>query len=172
MGVIDELLGTLGMGARANKYMVNINSIEAIFDIGSMGNILAKSTTIPGRSFNEVSIWNQGRLTTIAGDADYSGTWSVTFRDTEDHELRSIFINWMEFIGNVTTHEREATSHNAYMSTAQVSQLSTIDNSVTATYEFYDIWPKSISDSSLSDDAQDMIEFTIEFNFTSWTKID
>jgi len=171
MGVINELLDTLGMGARSNKYMVNINGLGKKFEVGKMGDTLAKSTTIPGRSFNEVSIWNQGRLTTIAGDPDYSGTWSVTFRDTEEHKLRTIFIDWMEFIGTVQRNAREANSHNDYMTTSQVSQLSTVDNSVTATYEFYDIWPKSISDSSLSDDAQDMLEFTVEFNFSSWSKI-
>jgi hypothetical protein len=56
------------------------------------------------------------------------------------------------------------------MTTAMVQQLSTIDNGVTATYTFEDVWPKSISDSSLSDDGTDMIEFSVEFNFTSWSK--
>jgi len=166
---ISQLKNTLGMGARANKYRVIINGVGG-GPSGPMVDTLAKSTAIPGRSFHEVEIWNQGRLTVIAGDADFSGTWTVTFMDTEDHSLRGQFIDWMEFIDSVANNSRGAGDHSSYMTTAMVQQLSTIDNGVMATYTFEDIWPKSISDSSLSDDGTDMIEFSVEFNFTSWAK--
>jgi hypothetical protein len=167
---IDALKSTLGMGARANKYRVIINGVGG-GPTGPMVDTLTKNASIPGRSFAEVEIWNQGKLTVIAGDAQFTDTWSVTFMDTEDHTLRGQFIAWMEFIDSVATNSRGAGAHSDYMTTAELQQLSTIDNACTATYKFEDLWPKSISDSTVSDDSSDMIEFTVEFNYTSWAKI-
>lgn len=165
--VIDNLKLTLGMGARANKYRVVINGVGG-GPFGEYIDILAKSTTIPGRSVADIEVWNQGRLTVVAGDASFDGTWSVTFMDTEDHSLRKKFIAWMEYIDSVIKHDREASNHSNYMTTAEVHQLSTVDNSKTASYVFEDIWPKNISDSSLDDSNSELIEFTVEFNYTSW----
>jgi len=166
-GKIDALKAALGMGARSNKYRVIINGVGG-GPTGSIVDTLAKNTIIPARSFNDVEIWNQGRLTTIAGSADFSGTWSITFIDKEDHHLRKKFIAWMEFIDSVANHSKEAPDHSSYMTSGEVHQLSTIDNSSKAIYTFEDIWPKSISDSSVADDSTDLIEFTVEFNYSSW----
>jgi len=105
----------------------------------------------------------------MAGEADFSGTWSITFMDDENHTLRRQFINWLEFIDSVQKNARDASDHSSYMSTGRVMQLSTIDNSITATYIFEDIWPKSISDSSLSDESSDILEFSVEMNYSSWS---
>jgi len=164
---IDTLKATLGMGARANKYRVIINGVGG-GPSGPMVDTLAKNTAIPSRAINDIEIWDQGRLTTIAGAADFSGTWTVTFMDTQDHTLRKQFIAWMEFIDSAVNHDRGTPDNTTYMSTGQVHQLNTTDNSATVIYQFEDIWPKSISDSSLDDSSQDLIEFSVEFNFTTW----
>ncbi len=166
---IDKLKSTLGIGARTNKYKVIINGVLG----GPSGEIidtLAKSASIPSVSFNEIEVWNQGRLTTIAGDISYAGTWTVTFIDDEEHTLRGKFIKWAEAIDNAIKHSSTASSHSSYMSTAELHQLSTIDNSVKAKYKFDDVWPKNISESAMSDETSDMVEFTVEFNYTTWSK--
>ena len=165
--VINALKNTLGMGARTNKYRVVISGVAGVG--GGNVDVLAKSTSIPGRSFPDIEVWNQGRLTVIAGDASFEGTWSVTFMDNESHSLRRQFIRWMEFIDSPISHSREASSHDSYMGRGIVQQLSTINNTAKASYVFEDIWPKSISESSLSDETSDMVEFTVEFNYTSWS---
>jgi len=167
---IQLLKKTLGIGARSNKYRVTINGNGKNFAVGEMGDILCKNTTLPGRSFADIEVWNQGRLTVVAGDAQYDGTWSCTFLDDEYHKLRTMFINWMEFIDSVVNHSREAVDHSSYMNDAILEQLSTVDNNTTAKYILFDVYPKSLSDSTYSDDSQDLIEFTVEFNFSSWTK--
>ena len=167
---IDSVKSKLGMGARSNKYKVIIVG-KGGGPNGDIIDVLAKSAAIPGRSTNDVEVWNQGRLTTIAGGADFSGTWSVTFMDTEDHSLRGQFIAWMEYTDSVASHARGAGSHDDYMSTGTHQQLSTIDNSVKASYEFENLWPKTLSDSSMSDSTDDLVEFTVEFNYDSWKKL-
>jgi len=169
MSVIDELKTTLGMGARTNKYKVIINGVLG-GPTGKIVDTFAKSASIPTVSFNEIEIWNQGRLVTIAGDISYSGTWTVTFIDDEKHTLRSKFIKWLEAIDNAETHSSLAGSHSNYMSTAIMQQLSTVDNSVTTTYTFQDIWPKSISETPMADDSSSLVEFSVEFNYSTWSK--
>ena len=166
--VIEELKSTLGFGARTNKYRIIINGVGG-GPSGSIIDVFAKNTTIPGRSFPDIEVWNQGRLTVIAGDASFEGTWSVTFMDSEEHKLRKQFIAWMEYIDSPLNHSRDASGHPDYMTTSKVQQLSTIDNSLKVTYKFEDIYPKSISESNLSDETSDILEFTVEFNYSSWS---
>ena len=165
---ITGLKTTLGMGARANKYRVDISGSGGVR--GAFVDVLCKSTAIPARAFNDIAVWNQGRLVNIAGDVDFSGTWSCTFIDDENHSLRGAVLAWMEQIDSSKTHSRRVSAHNDYMKTAILQQLSTIDNTPTATYVFEDVWPKSISDSSLDDSNGDLIEFTVEFEYSSWAK--
>ena len=167
--VIDALKNTLGMGARTNKYKVIING-RGGGPSGNIVDVLAKSADIPSRSFTEIAIWNQGRLTNIAGASDFGSTWSVTFMDDASHTLRGQFVAWMEFIDSVASHSRAAGAHSAYMGDATIQQLDTSHNGVTASYTFSDVWPKSISASTMSDDNSAIIEFTVEFNYTSWSK--
>lgn len=168
-GVINDLKQTLGMGARANKYKVIINGKSGVG--GQIIDVLCKNTVVPGRSFNDIEVWNQGRLTVVAGEASFDGTWAVTFMDTERHTLRGKFIAWMEYIDSAVNHSRGTVSHTDYMGTAELQQLSTKDNRPTAKYLLEDIYPKSISESTLSDESQEILEFTVEFNYTTWAKI-
>jgi hypothetical protein len=166
---ISDLKTKLGLGARANKYKVTLVA-KGGGPEDDMVDIFAKTASIPARSINDIEVWNQGRLTTIAGGADFSGTWSVTFMDTEEHTLRGKFLKWMDYIDSHEKHSRGATDHSAYMGTATLEQLSTKDNTTKAKYKFDGIWPKSISDSSLGDSTDELIEFTVEFNYDSWEK--
>lgn len=168
--VIDSLKTTLGLGARANKYRIIINP-KGGGPSGAFVDTLAKNTTIPARGFADISLYVQGRLINIAGEAEYDGTWSVTFMDTQEHTLRGKFNDWMNFIDNYATHNRGATDHNSYMGTATVQQLNTATNEPTASYELYNLYPKSMSEISLSDDSQELVEFTVDFNYSHWTKI-
>jgi len=169
MGVLDELKTTLGIGARTNKYKVIINGVGG-GPSGPIADVLAVSTTIPARSFADVEVWIQGRLVTIAGDATFNDSWSVTFMDDEEHTLRGKFIDWMEYIDSVAKNSRGAADHSSYMTTALVQQLSTIDNSKKAEYTFNNLYPKSLSDSVLSDMVGELLKFTVEFNYTHWEK--
>ena len=171
MSVLSDLKQALGIGARTNRYRVIIDGVLG-GPSGNVVNTLAKETTIPEVSFNDIEVWGQGKLVTVAGDISYSGTWRVTFYDDEKHTLRGKFLKWMIAIDNAFKNDSEASSHSDYMTTAKIQQLSTIDNSVKVTYEFQDIWPKHISGGTMSDDTPGLLEFTVEFNYSTWKRID
>jgi len=161
---IQELKNTLGIGARSNKYRIIINQMEFSENV----DILCKSSSLPGKSFADIEIYNRGRKLNFAGQAQFDGNWSCTFIDDENHSIRKLFINWMNYIDSTKNHSRKAVSINSYMKTAIIQQLSTITNKVTAEYIFNDLYPKSISESTYSDDSSELIEFNIEFSFSFW----
>ena len=163
--VLNELKAQLGLGARTNKYKVAIHS-----PIGGLEKVdlFCKTANMPGRSFADISVWVQGRLVTIAGDAQYEGTWSATFMDTEFHSLRKEFLAWMDYIDNVKKHRRITTGAPDYMGVVIIQQLSSVNNKATVQQNLMNAYPKSISEITYSDDNSSIAEFTVEFNYSHW----
>jgi len=174
MSKLRHLKYTLGMGARTNKYDINIAS--PLGDTGDMFNTLAKSVNLPGKSFADIEVHIQGKLITVAGDTQYDGTLSITFMDTEEHKVRTAIIDWMNFIDDTTSNSRGATDHSSYMSHCIIRQLNDRLNTdgsrqATASYRINNIYPKSISEIQYSNETSGILEFTVDFNFSSWEKI-
>ncbi|MHB8098012.1 MAG: hypothetical protein ACYDD5_00270 [Sulfuricurvum sp.] len=173
MSVLQELKDTLKMGSRGNKYKVMLAAPMGPTD-DFIVNTLAKGGAIPAKTVGTIDVWSQGRKLVIAGDAAYENTWNLTFYNTQDHALRTGFDKWMLFIDSIDSHSRGASEHSAYMAEgAQIQQLSTTDNSVTATYNFYNLWPTSISAIDMADDQQDTVtEFSVDFAYSYWQRTD
>ena len=164
---LKKFKSSLQIGARTNKYKIMMNSKGGGPD-NEITDILAKSVSLPGMTSNDIDLMIQGVRVTIAGDASYDGTINITFYDKEDHFLRRKFIKWMIFINDVINHDRIAGSTMDYMTDTTIQQLSTVDNSMVAEYKFYNVYPKSVSDITYSDEGGTLMEFTVEFNFTHW----
>jgi len=165
---INSLKRNLGMGARTNRYKIIL--VSPTFQNSEILDVMAKEANLPGRSFNDVEVWVQGRLITVAGDSDYAGTWNITFLDSEEHFIRGVIQDWMEYIDSVKQHDRGAGAYMDYMTNCKFQQLSTVDNSVKAEYELYDVYPKSISEISYSDENSGLVEFSAEFNFSHYSR--
>lgn len=167
-GTINELKHTLGWGARANKYKVIMNGKAGVDNF--MVNTFVKSATMPGRAFADVEVWVQGRAITIAGDAVYDGTWTLTFIDTEEHTLRKQFLAWMDYIDSFSAHDRGVGAAADYMTEATIQQLGGASQEVKASYILKDVYPKSISEISMSDESSALTEFSVEFNYSHWVE--
>jgi len=168
---INNLKTTLAMGARANKYRVQIAAPLGPTD-DTIIDTLCKGGDIPGKTIGQIEVYNQGRKVVLAGDAEFESEWTLTFWNTQNHDTRGQFIDWMTFIDSVETHSRGAGTHDDYMSSgAMIHQLNTSDNSVTASYQFNDLWPNNIGSIAMADETQDEIEeYEVTFSFSYWTK--
>ena len=94
----DSLRQRLGLGARANKYLVEIVpprggevavAGQSNVDLSDPGKIVAfcKGTSVPSREMGIAEVWIQGRKIPIPGDAQFAGTWDLTFYNDQDHDL-------------------------------------------------------------------------------------
>lgn len=172
MGVLQELKETLKMGARGNKYKVMLAAPVGPTD-DFLVDTIAKGGAIPAKTMGQIEIWTQGRKLVVAGDATYENAWALTFWNTQELALRKGFDEWMNYIDDMDKHSRGATEHNSYMTDGgKIQQLNTSDNSVTATYQFYNMWPTGISAIEMADDQQDTItEFTVDFAYSHWVRV-
>lgn len=175
---LNRLKRELGIGARANKYRVQLAAQNALTgtDIGGLEiDTLCKGGAIPAKTIGTVDVWTQGRKLVIAGDAAYEHTWALTFYTTQDHALRKKFDAWLLFIDDVESHSRAIGDmdehHDDYFAQiAIIQQLDTSTNKVTAEYNFQNLWPTGISALDMADDTQDaVLEFTVDFAFSHWT---
>ena len=169
MGVLEELKSNLSVGARGNKYKVTLAIPGG--GSGKTTDIMCKGASIPAKTLGTIEVFNQGRKILVAGDASFENSWSLTFWSTQDHALRKDFETWMDGIDNFDEHTRASAGYTDYMTTAQVAQLSTSDNSETAVYEFHNLFPTNISALDLADDANDTIlEFSVDLAYSHWIR--
>ena len=164
---IKKLKGTLGIGARNNNYRVILNSKGSGPDNETVDTLI-KSISLPGVSTNDIDIHFQGKKLTIAGDTSFDGTLNITFYDTEEHSLKKSFMNWMVFIDDVKNNKRDANNASEYMTNIVVKQLSSVNDSEKAIYTYYNCYPKSVSELSYSNESTELMEFSIEFNYSHW----
>lgn len=173
---INELKKTLGLGARGNKYKVEMTSPTGSVD-GRKLTTLCKGGSIPEITMGAIDVHcGGGRLFKVAGDVSYAGSWTLTFLNTQDHQLRKEFEEWVAFMDNFESNSRKVTdggSHDDYMTqTAKIHQLDTSDNSTMAEYQFYNMFPINIGEVELSSESTDTItEFTVEFAYSHYERI-
>lgn len=160
---ISDLKTKLGAGLRTTKYSVQVNTPSNLENIDT----LAKATSFPQKTIDQIEVFSQGRKAMLQGETSYDHTWDVTFYETEEHAMREEFIKWMELIDDTETNIHSEGSTDI----AIISQLDGKGN-ITATYEFYNLWPTVVSTIEMSDDSVNAIgECTITFSYDYWKKV-
>lgn len=160
---LDLLKSTLGLGARANKYRVSLpyNSMQEM-------DVLAKATSLPDVTLGTIEVWHRGRKLLVAGEAQYAGTWDVTFYNTEDLNLRDIFVQEIERIDSYLTEQKSVGNNADYMKNLNVLQLDS-KNNVTREFVLFNAYPTVVSTVDLASDSADTIsEFTVTFAYSHW----
>ena len=166
--VVSELKQALGAGARSSKYRINLNMPPAAgANNGKLINTLCNASSFPGLSIGPIEVYSQGRKLVLPGETTFETTWSVTFYQTEDHQLRKDFLKWLKVIDDFQNNKHQGDLA-SLMVEASVSQLDH-NEEVTSTYVFEGLFPVSVDSIDVSDSQQNEIQtFQVQFNFTSW----
>jgi len=182
-----------GGGARPNLFEVSIpNFPDAAISSGAAWNseaqtnfnFLCKTAALPASNVAAIDVPFRGRILKVAGDRTFD-VWTVTVINDEDFKLRTAFEQWMNAMSKLD-NATGATNPTSYMTNAIVHQLGrganvgkfSRTNSGQAggtsvrplrTYQFYDIFPTSVSAIDLSYDSSDTLEeYTVEFQVQYW----
>ena len=94
---INELINTIGSGARSNKYRVLMPFMGREFDI------MCHEATTPGRSLGTVDIVLRGREYKVAGDRADENTIQLTFYNDPHLATRNFFLRYIEAIQSFAT---------------------------------------------------------------------
>jgi hypothetical protein len=159
---LETLKSTLGLGARANKFRVNLPYG------GSNMDVLAKGSSLPDLTLGTIEVWHKGRKMLVAGEAQYAGTWDVTFYNTASMDFRQVFIDEINRIDSYKTEVKSVPDNLSYMKDLTVSQLDSND-AVTKTYKLFNAFPTVVSSIDLASETADTItEFTVTFSYSHW----
>ena len=170
--------------ARPNKYLVEIVpprggtvsvAGQSNVDLSDAGKIIAmcKASSVPSREMGVAEVWIQGRKIPIPGDAQFAGTWDLTFYNDEEHNLRKQFEIWIENLDSYSQHQRGYDATQYYADQFRISQLDPEDQTIQlATWEFMHIFPTAISAVDFGSDTNDTVsEFTVTFTYGHYNRI-
>ena len=180
---LNDFKKALNMGgARPNLFEVVIpdfpgNEAVAKGDGASDFNMLVKGAQLPESTVGLVEVPFRGRTFKVAGDRTFA-PWSITVINDVDFKIRTAMETLAQSVAQYADGSG-ATNPTDYMRPATVTQLkrgksTTGDFTSTGlsrskSYNFFDIWPTSISAIDLSYDSSDVIEeFTVEFQVNYW----
>ena len=176
---VSSFLQTIGQGVKPNMFLVDVQFPAALEKGGedlNLTNILCKSAALPGSNLGVIEVPFRGRTVKIAGDRTFD-TWSATFFNDKNMELRGLFEEWAN---QLNTHEANTaprflpdTASTGYMASLYVTQLEKDDKeggSAIRTYKLHHCFPTNISQIDLAYDSNDQIEeFTVEWQYSFFT---
>lgn len=171
----------LGDGARATKFA--ITGITDPFDTNQDKYLIIKTAQFPGKFHDVIDFKYKGRNIPIKGQTRYDNTWSCSFYLEESHDLRDMFMNWIEALdqqhnmsgslprGVIVAKNRF--NFSTYTSTITLVQVNFDDDTQpTASYQLYNAFPKSISAIELDySNTGTILEYTVEFSYSHFNFI-
>ena len=164
MATINDFKANLiGGGARANQFRVTITPPPGIaigLDVRRTS-FMCKGTNLPAQELTPIEVPFRGRKIYIAGDREFSDTWTTTFINDTDFMVRNALERWSNGINDLALNTGVIDPAD-YQTDLTVEQLDR-DDTILKTYIFRSAWPVSISQIELTSEAADALE---EFEVT------
>jgi len=176
---VSEFLSKVKQGAKNNLFLVSFQypqNLPGVPSDASLADVLCKAAALPASNLGVIEVPYRGRTVKIAGDRTFD-TWTVTFINDRNFEIRHSMEAWMESINShePNTAERYVPNFGAqgYLADLKVKQLERDagpTGSVLREYSLIGCFPTNISQIDLAYDSNDQIEdFTVEFQLQYWT---
>lgn len=166
---LSALKSALGVGARATKYRINFSVPAAIPTTSNLrdADVLCRSASFPGVTLGDIEVFSQGRKLVLPGDTQYTNKWTLTFYNTEAHNLRRDMIAWQRYADHFQNNMHSG-NPNAVLGEMSVAQLDSAGNE-TAVYTFHNVFVSEVGEITVGDDQLDTLqEFDVTFSFSDW----
>ena len=154
----DFKANLIGGGARANQFRVTITSPPGIaigLDVRRTS-FMCKGSNLPAQELTPIEVPFRGRKIYIAGDREFSETWTTTFINDTDFMIRNALERWSNGINDLALNTGVIDPAD-YQTDLTVEQLDR-DDTVLKTYIFRSSWPVTISSIELTSENQDALE--------------
>ena len=138
MATINQFKANLiGAGPRNNRFEVFIPRS------GSKIQFLCKTASLPGQTIAKLEMKYKGLTVNLAGDRTFED-WTVAIYNDTEFSSRTAIEQWMQDIVPLDSSTVTSTGYDYMVDKATVSQLGR-DDSVIATYEFFNMWPTTLT---------------------------
>jgi hypothetical protein len=154
----DFKANLIGGGARANQFRVTITPPPGIaigLDVRRTS-FMCKGTNLPAQELTPIEVPFRGRKIYIAGDREFSETWTTTFINDTDFMVRNALERWSNGINDLALNTGVVDPAD-YQTDLTVEQLDR-DDTILKTYIFRSAWPVSITAIELTSEAADTLE--------------
>ena len=154
----DFKANLIGGGARANQFRVTITPPPGIaigLDVRRTS-FMCKGSNLPAQEMTPIEVPFRGRKIYIAGDREFSETWTTTFINDTDFMIRNALERWSNGINDLALNTGVIDPAD-YQTDLTVEQLDR-DDTVLKTYIFRSSWPVTISAIELTSENQDALE--------------
>ena len=165
MATINQFKANLiGAGLRANRFEVFIPRT------GNKIQFLCKTAALPGQTIDPIDIVHKGLTFAIAGNRTFED-WTVGIYNDTDFSARSACELWMQEIVPMDNSTVQSTGYDYMVDKATITQLGR-DDSIIATYEFFNMWPTNIG--AIEMDAaggEDITTTEITFKYSHFERV-
>ena len=154
----DFKANLIGGGARANQFRVTITPPPGIaigLDVRRTS-FMCKGSNLPAQELTPIEVPFRGRKIYIAGDREFSETWTTTFINDTDFMIRNALERWSNGINDLALNTGVIDPAD-YQTDLTVEQLDR-DDTILKTYIFRSAWPVNISQIELTSEAADTLE--------------
>ena len=164
MATINQFKANLvGAGPRNNRFEVFIPRA------GNKIQFLCKTASLPGQTIETTTIKYKGLTVKLAGDRTFED-WAVTIYNDTEWSARTAIEDWMEDTV-AKASSRGPVGYEYMVDRATVTQLGR-DDSVIATYEFFNMWPTVLAAVELDTEGGDAIETSdVTFSYSHFERV-
>lgn len=163
-----DVRNALGVGARSNKFRVNIpipKKVQQKTGITKDLELLAKSVEIPEISNEPIKIPWQGRELKLPSDTKYGETTTIGFYEPANMLISRTFNAWQIALDNFQTNMRSDTPFEL-LSDIEVSILDG-EQQKTCIFKLQGAWPSQIKPGEFNSEEGNVVISNITFAFTS-----
>lgn len=166
MNKYTEIKDALQGGLKTNNYRIILNvptedKSQINGSSNTILNILCQSTSFPVRKISTNSVFFRGRKVVLRSLEEFDETWSCTFVDDYNSNIRRLFENWLT---GTDSQERQTIWTN-YQTDMKVIQLSPEGFPVFG-YLLSSAFVSNISGVDFSDEKADAVKLTITFSYS------
>ena len=162
----DFKANLIGGGARANQFRVTITPPPGIaigLDVRRTS-FMCKGTNLPAQELTPIEVPFRGRKIYIAGDREFSDTWTTTFINDTDFMIRNALERWSNGINDLALNTGVIDPAD-YQTDLTVEQLDR-DDTILKTYIFRNAYPLTIGDIALSSaEAGEIETFEVSWRY-------
>ena len=164
MATINQFKANLvGAGPRNNRFEVFIPRT------GARIQFLCKTAALPGQVIEPLEMKYKGLTVKLAGDRVFEN-WTVGIYNDTEFSARTAIEAWMADIVPLDSSVGPV-GYDYMVDKATVSQLGR-DDSVVATYEFYNMWPTTIAAIDMDASGGDEITTTdVTFKYSHFERV-
>ena len=176
----DLMRKYLGDGARNTRFDIKLSippKISNSYNDSRALSIMCKSANLPNRTIQTQNIVFRGRSIPVPVSTKYSNTWTCTFYNDENHNMRKMFELWLDAVDSKNeytsfTDEMKGLIGDDYIKDEiKIEQYSSISNDLetatpTAVWTLYGVYPTDVSSIELSSESESIQEFTVTFSYT------